>query len=101
MVPVDDTVTPLPFTLHGGDVVALLDDGSLRRWREIDSLEVKWEEISCVRSSTGSEGFRVRFRTGLSSHGTYASTQLAYNDAIAASEDYIYFGAGRVLQQLV
>jgi len=98
---VDDTVTPLTFTLHNGDIVALLDDGSLRRWKRPSQSESQWREVSSISSTTGMETFRVRFRTGISTQTNYASTQLSYNDAIAVSKTHLYFGAGRLLKQVV
>ena len=100
MVTVDDSVTPLTFTLHRGDVVALLDDGSLRRWKSQESMDNRWKEISSIKNTSGSENLRVRFNGGF--NGPYrGSTQLAYNDAIAACQERIYYGAGRTLQELV
>jgi hypothetical protein len=79
--------------MHNADIVALLDDGSLHRWRRVEPNESKWMQISSINIAAGSEAFRVRFRS--------ASTQLTYNDAIAVSESHIYFGGGRMLKQVV
>jgi hypothetical protein len=95
---IDDSVTVLTFTLHHSDVVALLDDGSLRRWRRSDSL---WHEISRTGSTVGREGFRFQQRSHVGSRRVYATAHLGYSDAITADESSIYFGGGKVLQQLV
>lgn len=95
---VDDSVTVLTFTLQSSDVVALLDDGSLRRWRRSDS---GWQEISRTESTVGRESFRFQQRSHVGNRQLYATAQLGYNDAITANETSICFGAGQVLQQLV
>ena len=95
---VDDSVTVLTFTLHGSDIVALLDDGSLRRWRRSD---LGWQEISRTISTVGRESFRFQQRSHVGTRRVYATAQLGYSDAITADERSIYFGAGQVLQQLV
>jgi hypothetical protein len=79
-------------------VVALLDDGSLRRWRRSDS---GWRELSRTTNVATRESLRLRRRSSVHDGGTYATTQLGYNDAIAPGRDSIYFGVGQVLQQLV
>jgi hypothetical protein len=94
---IDDAVTVLTFTLHYSDVVALLDDGSLRRWRRSG---LGWQEVTRTKSAAGRESFRLRQRTRVSGGG-FATTQLGYNDAIAGLQSSIFFGVGQILQQLV
>jgi hypothetical protein len=95
---IDRGLSVLTFALHHSDVVALLDDGSLRRWRRLNS---RWQEISRTKSSAGREGFRLRRGSPAGIHKTHATTQLGYNNAIAVGDDWIYFGVGKILQQLV
>ena len=95
---VDDAVTVLTFALHKSDVVALRDDGSLRRWRELDT---GWQEISRTESIGGRETFRFRETFGTGNSGVRATTQLGYNNAISVSANSIYYGVGQALQQLV
>jgi hypothetical protein len=79
-------------------VVALLDDGSLRRWRKSTT---EWQEISHTDGTTGRESFRLRTHPGIEDRTVRATTQLGYNNAIAVGESTIYFGVGQILQQLV
>lgn len=95
---IDDTVTILTFALHHSDVVGLVDDGSLRRWRRMDS---GWCEISRSKSTAGQESFRLWSYRGEGHGAAHATTQLGYNNAIAVCETSIYFGVGQVLQHLV
>jgi F-box-like len=90
---VDDAVTVLTFALHQSDVVALIDDGTLRRWKESDD---GWQEVSRIESTGGRETFRFR-----EVYGSGATTQLGYNNAISIFENSIYFGVGKALQHLV
>ena len=93
---IDDSVTVLAFTLHQSDVIALLDDGSLRRWRRLNS---GWREISRAKGIGGRESFRLHeSRRGRG--GWLASTQLGYNDAIAVNQTSIFYGVGKILQQM-
>ena len=91
-------MTVLTFTVIQSDVVGLLDDGSLRRWRRSDT---GWQEICRTTSTAGRESFRLRRNSLVHSNGAFATIQLGYNDAIAAGKDSIYFGVGQILQQLV
>src|SRR5271154_3877725 len=93
---IDDEAMVLTFTLHQSDVIGLLDDGSLRRWRKYSS---GWREISSTRSTAGRESFRLRrLSAGSEGHTTLqATTQLGYNDAITVSQNEVYFGAGKIL----
>jgi hypothetical protein len=92
------TVTVLTFALHHSDVVALVDDGSLRRWRKSNS---GWQEISRTKSTAGRDSFRLRQRWGGENGAARATTQLGYNDAIAVGQSSVYFGVGQILQQSV
>ena len=94
---IDDNVTVLTFALHRSDIVALTDDGSLRRWRYSAS---QWQEVGHKKSVAGRESFRIRQNAG-SGRRAFASAQLGYNDAIATSDESIYFGVGLNLQKLV
>lgn len=94
---IDESVTVLTFGLHRSDVVALTDDGSLCRWRKSGA---QWREISHTKSIAGRESFRIRRTTG-SENRASSTTQLGYNDAIAFSDESIYFGVGQSLQKLV
>src|SRR5579859_4938203 len=80
---IDDGVTVLTFATHRSDVVALSDDGTLRRWRKSLS---GWQEISRTQSLAGRETFRVHPNTFSPRSGIYPTTQLDYNDAIAAHD---------------
>jgi F-box-like len=93
---IDDSVTVLTFGLHRSDIVALTDDGSLRRWRKSDS---QWQEISHTKSLAGRESFRIR-RTAGCGNRVSSTTQLGYNDAIAMGDESIFFGVGQSLQKL-
>ena len=97
---IDDDAMVLTFTLHQSDVIGLVDDGSLRRWRKYSS---GWREISRTRSTAGRESFRLR-RLSAGSEGQatlQGTTQLGYNDAITVSQSEVYFGAGKILQRWV
>lgn len=94
---IDESVTVLTFGLQSSDVVALVDDGSLRRWRRFDS---RWQEISCTKSIAGTETFRLQQTLG-PQRGLHATTQLGYNDAISFGHSSVYYGVGQILQQVV
>jgi hypothetical protein len=84
--------------LDHSDVVALIDDGSLRRWRKSNS---GWQEISRTKSTTERDSFRLQQWWGGENRGAHASTLLGYNDALAVGQTSVYFGVGQILQQLV
>jgi hypothetical protein len=88
---INNANTVLTFALHRSDVVAVGDDGSLRRWRRSGR---RWLEISRTRSQVAPQSHRTGEVVA------FATTQLGYNDAITISENSIYFGVGKSLQAL-
>ena len=85
--------------MHHSDVVALVDDGSLRRWRKSNS---GWQEISRTKSTAERDSFRLQqWWGGENGGGARATTQLGYNDALAVGQSSVYFGVGQILQQSV
>jgi hypothetical protein len=81
-----------------GDLVGLLDDGSLKMWRKFPT---EWKEIGEIRGLAGRESFRLSQTNNNGLSSAHATAQLGYNNAMSVGPGFLYFGAGRILEQVV
>jgi hypothetical protein len=95
---VDPNATVLTFTRYGEDLVGLLDDGSLKMWRKFPT---KYEEVGEIRGLGGRESFRLSQTNSNGLSAAHAIAQLGYNNAMSVGPGFLYFGAGRILEQVV
>jgi hypothetical protein len=95
---IDDNATVLTFTKYGEDLVGLLDDGSLKMWRKFPT---GWKEVGEIRGLGGRESFRLSQTNNNGLSAAHATAQLGYNNAISVGPGFLYFGAGRILEQVV